>query len=176
MTALPRPGADEFAPYYGGYIAEVPDGNILETLRDQLGPTVAMLQEIPEERETYRYAEGKWSVREVVGHLLDTEWLFAFRALTMAREDGVNLPGMDQDAWVATSRADDRPLADMCAEWVALRRAVIHMFASMNEAQGRRTGVASGNSFSVRSFAWIIAGHELWHRALIRERYLGDDG
>lgn len=173
MSALPRPADSEYAEYYGTYVSQVPDGDILETLRDQLGETLAMLQDLTEEQETFRYAEGKWSLREVVGHLVDTEWLFAFRALAMAREDGVNLPGMDQDVWVATSGANERPLAESCAEWAALRRATIHMFASLSEEQGERTGIASGNPFTVRSFAWIIAGHELWHRGLIEEHYLG---
>lgn len=176
MSALPRPADSEYAEYYGTYVSQVPDGDILETLRDQLGDTLAMLQDLTEEQETFRYAEGKWSLREVVGHLVDTEWLFAFRALAMAREDGVNLPGMDQDVWVATSGANERPLAESCAEWAALRRATIHMFASLSEEQGERTGIASGNPFTVRSFAWIIAGHELWHRGLIEEHYLGAGG
>ena len=110
MSALPRPAAGEYAEYYGGYVGQVPDGDILEMLRDQLGETLALLQRVPAERETFRYAEGKWSLREVVGHLIDTEWLFAFRALAMAREEGVDLPWMDQDAWVASSGADEQSL------------------------------------------------------------------
>ena len=82
---------------------------------------------------------------------------------------------MDQDVWVAGSGADDRPLEESCAEWAALRRANIHMFASLSAEQGARTGVASGNSFTVRSFPWIIAGHELWHRGLFAEHYLSED-
>jgi hypothetical protein len=175
VTAFPRPRAGEHAEYYGRYVAEVPDGNILDTLRDQLGDTVEMLQAVPEDRETYRYAEGKWSLREVVGHLIDTERLFAYRALAMSREDGVDLPGMDQDAWVASSRANHRTLGEMCDEWVALRRANIHMFAAMDAEQGARSGVASGFTFTVRSFPWIMAGHELWHRRLIRRDYLEED-
>ena len=173
MSAFPRPGAEEHAEYYGRYVAEVPDGDILETLRDQLGPTLALLQSVPEERETYRYAEGKWTLRQVVAHLVDTERLFAYRALAMSREDGVDLPGMDQDVWTAASRANERTLEDLGQEWAALRRANIHMFAGMDEAQGTRSGVASGNRFTVRSFPWIIAGHELWHRGIIEREYLG---
>lgn len=173
MSALPRPADSEYAEYYGRYVAQVPDGDILEILRDQLGDTLALLQGLTEEQETFRYAEGKWSLREVVGHLVDTEWLFTFRALAMAREDGVDLPGMDQDAWVAGAGADGRPLDKACREWAALRRACIHMFASLSPEQGRRTGIASDNPFTVRSFPWIIAGHELWHRRLIEEHYLG---
>jgi hypothetical protein len=155
-------------------VALVPEGNILETLRDQLGETLALLQRVPADRETYRYDEGKWSLREVVGHLVDTERLFAYRALAMARSDGVDLPGMDQDEWAAHSNADVRPLDDLGAEWAALRRANVHMFASMAAATGERSGVASGYTFTVRSFPWIIAGHELWHRGLIERHYVGE--
>jgi hypothetical protein len=155
-------------------VALVPEGDILETLRDQLGETLALLQRIPADRETYRYEEGKWSLREVVGHLVDTERLFAYRALAMARSDGVDLPGMDQDEWAAHSNADARPLDDLAAEWAALRRANVHMFASMAADIGERSGVASGYTFTVRSFPWIIAGHELWHRELIERHYMGE--
>lgn len=173
MSALPRPAAGEHAEYYARYVAMVPDGDILEILREQLGETLAMLQGLTPEQEQYRYADGKWSLRESVGHVIDTERLFAFRALAMARADGVDLPAMDQDAWAEGSNAHDRPLDALCAEWAALRRANIHMFAWMDEETGRRTGRASGYEFSVRSFPWIIAGHELWHRKLFDEHYLG---
>lgn len=175
MTKLKRPEDREYAEYYRQYVGLVPDGDILETLRDQLGETLALLQGLPEDRETYRYAEGKWSLREVIGHLLDTERVFAFRALAMARSAEVELPGMDQDEWADTSDAGQRPLDDLAAEWAALRRANVHMFASMDAATGERTGVASGFSFTVRSFPWIIAGHELWHRQSIARDYLGAD-
>lgn len=173
MTALSRPDASEHAEYYGRYVALVPDGDILVTLRDQLGETLALLQRVPADRETYRYADGKWSLREVVGHVVDTERLFAFRALAMARADGVDLPGMDQDEWAARSNAGMRPLEDQAAEWAALRRANVHLFANMDAATGARSGRASGYTFTVRSFPWIIAGHELWHRGLIERDYLG---
>lgn len=173
MTALVRPAAGEHAEYYARYVALVPDGDILETLRDQLGDTLRLLQSVPEERETYRYDEGKWSVRGVVGHLIDTERLFAFRALAIARSDGVDLPGMDQDEWATRSEADRRPLGDLGQEWAALRRANVHMFAVWDEDTGLRRGRASGYDFTVRSFPWIIAGHELWHRSLLERDYLG---
>lgn len=175
MSALPRPDASEYVDYYSQYVALVPDGDILQTLQHQLGETLALLQGVAEDRETYRYAEGKWSLREVIGHLLDTERLFAFRALAMARSDDVDLPGMDQNEWVESSNAGDRPLDDLAAEWAALRRANIHMFATMDAATGARTGTASGYSFTVRSFPWIIAGHELWHRQGIARDYLEEE-
>lgn len=173
MTRLPRPETGEHADYYARYVACVPDGEILETLRDQLGETLAALQGLTPEQERFRYAPGKWSLREVVGHLIDSERVFAYRALTMARSEGADLPAMDQDEWVERSDADGRTLDDLCAEWAALRRANIHMFAVMSEDEGARFGKASGYSFTVRSFAWIIAGHELWHRQHMAEHYLG---
>lgn len=172
MTALPRPEAGEHAEYYGRYVACVPDGDILETLRDELGETLADLQGLTPEQERYRYAPGKWSLREVVGHLIDSERVFAYRALTMARSENADLPGMDQDEWAERSDAHERTLDELCAEWAALRRANIHMFAAMSAEEGARSGRASGFDFTVRSFAWIIAGHELWHRQHIAEHYL----
>lgn len=174
MSALRRPEPSEHADYYARYVALVPDDDILLTLRDQLGETLALLQSVPEDRETYRYAEGKWSLREVVGHLVDTERTFAFRALAMARSDDVDLPGMEQDEWVARSNANERSLDELAAEWAALRRANVHMFASMDGPIAGRSGRASGYEFTVRSFPWIIAGHELWHRQIIEQRYVSD--
>lgn len=171
MSAWDRPDPTEHAEYYARYIARVPDGSILETLRDQLPGTLGLL-DVPIERETYRYEEGKWSLREVVGHLIDTERMFAFRGLTMARSDDADLPSMDQDEWAARSNAHDRPLAQMAEEWIAVRRSTVHLFASMESGAAGRRGRASGYDFTVRSFPWIIAGHELWHRQLIERFYV----
>jgi hypothetical protein len=174
VTDFGRPDPSEHAEYYARYVALVPDGDIATTLRDQLGETVEMLRAIPTERETFRYAEEKWTLREVIGHLIDTERMFAFRALAMAREDGVDLPGMDQDAWSTGSNAADRSLDDLIEEWISVRRSNVHLFGTMPAGAGDRKGRASGFEFTVRSFPWIIAGHELWHRHLIRRDYVGD--
>ena len=108
-----------------------------------------------------------------VGHLIDAERLFEYRALAMARLDDVDLHGMDQNVWNVRSGAHARPLQDMLEEWKAVRRGAVHLFATFDEATGLRTGRASGKTFTVRTFPWIIAGHELWHRRIIQERYLG---
>jgi hypothetical protein len=172
MTSpLPRPEPTEYAEYYGRYIGLVPDDDIVETLATQFGETLALLQAVPPERETFRYAEGKWSIREVVGHLLDVERVMAYRALHMARTDDADIPGMDQDVWAAHSNAGGRPLDDLAAEWGMMRRANVHFFAGLGADAGERTGVASGFRFSVRSFPWIIAGHELWHRQRLGSDY-----
>jgi hypothetical protein len=173
MTELVRPDQTEYAEFYRGYVSLVPDGDVADILRTQLPDTLGLLEDVTPEQETYRYAEGKWSLREVIGHLIDTERVFAYRALAMARSSDVELPGMDQDEWVRTSNAGGRDLRDLTKEWTSIRRASVHLFASMDAAMGQMTGVASGYEFSVRSFPWIIAGHELWHRKLIARDYLG---
>jgi hypothetical protein len=172
-TTLPRPAASEHAEYYRRYVDLVPDGDIVVTLKEQLAETLKLLEGLPEERERYRYAEGKWSLRQVIGHLIDVERLFSYRALYMARQDDVVLPAMDQNVWAANNNADQRTLADLTKEWITVRRGVVHMFATFDATTGARTGGASGYPFTVRTFPWLIAGHELSHRKVIRESYLG---
>ncbi|NJD19018.1 MAG: DinB family protein [Gemmatimonadetes bacterium] len=172
--ALGRPGPGEFNEYYARYIGLVPDGDIVETLGREMEATQALLAAVPAEREEFRYAPGKWSLREVVGHLVDTERLFAFRALWFARGAGGELAGMDQDVWACASTAGGRPLAELAEEWRCLRRANVLMFASFTSEDGARRGLASGYEVTVRALAWMIAGHELYHRARLVEDYLGD--
>ena len=171
---LSRPRSDEHAPYFTRYVELVPDGDIVETLTHQLGDTLALLQDVSPERETYRYAPDKWSIREVVGHLIDVERVFAFRAIAIARSDGVDLPSMEQDEWARRSNAHERQLDDLAFEWASVRRANVHMFATLGPGTGERRGKAGGNPLTVRSLAWIIAGHELWHRELLARDYLTD--
>lgn len=171
MNFLPRPQAGEHAEYYSRYVELVPEGDIVDILAMQLGETLALLQSVPTERETFRYAPDKWSIREVVGHLIDTERVMAYRALHMARAAHADIAGMDQDEWVARSNAGKRRLDDLSAEWGAVRRANIHFFATLGPEAGSRVGAASGLEFTVRCFPWIIAGHELWHRRKLVEDY-----
>jgi len=171
MSGLSRPQAREHDPFYGRYIELVPEGDIVETLSMQLGETLALLQGVPLERETFRYAPEKWSIREVVGHLIDVERGMAYRAMSMARADRMDLPGMDPDEWAGHSNAGQRLLDDLAAEWGALRRAHVHFFATLGAEAGARRGRASGRDFTVRCFPWIIAGHELWHRNLLVKDY-----
>lgn len=172
-AALPRPAEGEYNEYYARYLAMVPDGNIVEILAREMVETRALLASVPPEKEEFRYAEGKWSLREVVGHLLDTERLFAFRALWFARCAAGDMAGMDQEAWARHSSAGSRSLAGLAAELAALRAANVAMFGSFDAETGARRGVASGYEVTVRALAWMIAGHELYHRALIRRDYLG---
>lgn len=171
MSHLPRPGAGEHDEYYSRYIQLVSEGDIVETLAGQMGETLALLQSVDPDSETYRYAPDKWSIREVVGHLIDVERVMGFRALNMVRADGAVLPGMDQDEWAKNSNAGKRPLDDLASEWGALRRSTVHFFATLGLDAGERRGTATGFEFTVRSFPWIIAGHELWHRRLLVKDY-----
>ena len=169
---MTRPVSGEFHEYYDRYVSRVPEGDIVETLSAQWEGTQSLLASVPPEREEYRYAEGKWSVREVVGHLADVERLFAFRALWIARGAVGEQPSMEQDDWAATSNAGGLRLADLVAEWGAARRANVLMFAGFDEDTWSRRGMAGGNPLTVRAAAWIIAGHELHHRVLLQRDYL----
>ncbi len=172
---LGRPESGEYNAYYARYIALVPEGDIIDILSREMDATQALLAAVPAAREEYRYAPGKWSLREVVGHLVDTERLFAFRALWFARGGAGELSGMDQEAWARVSSAGSRPLAELAEEWRALRSANVLMFGSFTPKDGARRGVASGYEVTVRALPWMIAGHELYHRARIRSDYLGED-
>jgi uncharacterized damage-inducible protein DinB len=167
-----RPEATEHDAYFGRYIDKVPEGDILEILEGELQQTLGLLASVPAARETYRYAEGKWSIREVIGHLIDSERLFQYRALCFARRDPAHLPTFDEDEYARQSNAHGRPLAELAEELESVRRASLTLFRSFDEEATRRTGKASVYEFSVRSFPYIIAGHEVHHRGVIEDRYL----
>lgn len=166
-----RPAADEFASYYGTYITRVPDGDVVHTLNGQIAPTLDYLRTIPEAQGGHRYAAGKWSVREVVGHVADAERIFAYRALRFARGDSTPLPGFDENAYVANARVDDRPLSGLIDEYEAVRGATVAMFDGLFPEEWLRAGEASGKRMSVRALAWVIAGHELHHVEVLKTRY-----
>jgi uncharacterized damage-inducible protein DinB len=168
----PRPGADDHAPYYGVYVRQVPDGDVLETLAREVGGTVALLEPLDETQATYRYAPGKWSVKEVLGHVIDVERVFAQRALHFARNDAAPLPSMEQDGWVETGYFDRRTLASLLEEFRVVRQANLAMFRGFDSEAWANRGVASGVEFTVRSIPYIIAGHEIHHRKVLEARYL----
>jgi uncharacterized damage-inducible protein DinB len=167
-----RPLPDEYAPYYDRYISRVRDGNIVETLAAGVQETARLVRALPEERGGHRYAEGKWSVREVIGHVADGERIFAYRALRFARGDATPLPGFDENAYVPNSGADARTLASLVDELEAVRSATVALFDGLTADAWLRRGTSNGLAMSVRSFAWIAAGHELHHRELLQTRYM----
>jgi uncharacterized damage-inducible protein DinB len=169
---MKRPDASEYHAYYGLYVGQVPSGDVLATLKEGVRTTVALLSELPPEWAKHRYAEGKWTLAEVLGHVIDTERVFAYRGLCIARGETADLPSMDQDLYAAGSNAGDRPLRSLLDELEAVRRASVALFAGLDPAVATRQGRASGFTFTVRTFPWIIAGHEIHHRKVIEERYL----
>lgn len=169
---LRRPDPDEYDDYYGLYVGQVPEGDVLEVLAEQVELTGALVGRFPADLERSRYAPGKWSVREVVGHLVDVERVFAERALWFARASDEALPGIDQDRWAEASNADDRPLADLFAEFALTRMSCLAMFRGFDDATWLRRGTASGCEFSVRAIPFILADHEIHHRRVLEERYL----
>ncbi|HEU4571035.1 MAG TPA: DinB family protein [Gemmatimonadales bacterium] len=170
-TSLPRPEASEFAPFYAGYVSKVPDGEILKVLETQLREVRTLLSSLPEGRGNHRYAEGKWSIKEVVGHLCDAERIFAYRALRFARADQTPLAGFDENAYVPPARFDTRTVASLVDEFVRVRNATIALFGTFDAEAGARKGPANGKEVTVRALAWIIAGHAAHHVAVLRERY-----
>lgn len=166
-----RPEPNEYADYYGSYIAGV-DEPLMQALEDETREWRTLLASVPPEKEGYRYAAGKWSIREVVGHVIDAERMFSVRAMAFARGDRSHYPSFDENAYAAASGADGRTLADLAEELSAVRAATLLLLRSFSEEVWSRRGVASGNEFTVRSLAWIIAGHSRHHRRVLKERYL----
>jgi hypothetical protein len=172
MTPLSRPDRGEVADYYFTYIDKVPEGDIRRIVADQATEALAFLASIPDGRTLHRYAPGKWSLRDVLGHVNDTERLFAYRALWFARGLDAPLPSFDQDIAVGTAGADARPWQSHLEEFRAVRSASIALFDSLPDDAWMRTGVASGYPFSVRGLAYITAGHVAHHLGVLRDRYL----
>jgi hypothetical protein len=173
MPASPpaRPADSEYNKYYQPYVQEVPEGDLLATLAAQRDSTAAVLAGISDKGAGYRYAEGKWSIREVIGHVCDAERVFSYRALRIARGDTIDLPGFDENAWVPMGAFEERSMADVAAELRAVRGASIALFSSFTAEAWLRIGSASGHPVSTRALAWILAGHERHHLRILAERY-----
>jgi uncharacterized damage-inducible protein DinB len=172
-TAIPSfPEASEYAPYYGKYIALVPDRNVVETLEAQMNETVALLSSLTEAQATHRYAPGKWTLKQVLGHVSDSERIFAYRILRISRGDQTPIEGFEQDDYVRTGPFDRMPLAALIDEFQAVRRATVALIRPLDRDAWTRRGIANKNEISVRALAYIIAGHELHHRNILRSHYL----
>ena len=173
MTAqLPRPGAGEYGEFYAGYVAEMPDGDVLAALERQGEETFALFSALPEERGGYRYAPGKWAIKDLVTHLADAERVFAYRALLFARGDETPLASFEQDQYVPTGNFNARTLTSLADEFAHVRATTLDLYTYLDpEALGRR-GSASGFVVSVRAMAFVIAGHVAHHERVLREKYL----
>jgi uncharacterized damage-inducible protein DinB len=171
-VTIARPDPSEYVPYFATYVDKVPPGDVMTLLGKQVEETVTVLKRLSEEQALFRYAPGKWSIKQVVGHIGDTERIFVYRALCFARGDKQALPGFEENLYVEGARFDDRTLSDHLAELRAVRAATVRFFAALNAEELMRTGVANQKKYSVRAIPFIIAGHERHHLAIIRERYL----
>ncbi len=167
----PRPAPGDYAPYAEQYVLLVTGDDILATLTAQLKQTTTLFSGRSERDGNFRYAPDKWSVKEVVGHVADTERIFAYRALRIARGDLTPLEGFEQEDYVRGARFGARKLADLVEEYADVRQASLALFRSLGEEAWLRRGVASGNPVTVLALAYLIAGHELHHRKILDERY-----
>ena len=167
-----RPSTTEYASHYGQYVSLVPEGDIVQILNSQLEETLSLLGGISEDRAGYRYAPDKWSIKEVVGHVVDSERIFAYRVLRFARNDKAPIEGFEQDEFTRNSGFDDRTLADIVAEFEHVRRANLILFRSFGDEVLGRQGIASEAEVSVRALLYIIAGHERHHMGVLKARYL----
>lgn len=173
LRSIEKPKEIEYAPYAIMYIGLLPDdGRVLQHLIENLRTTTDFIRSLPEARLAYRYSVGKWTIKEIMSHVVDDERIYSYRALRFARKDKTELPGFDQDDFALFSGANDRKIDDILDEFAAVRRSTVALFNSFTDEALLRGGVASGNVMSVRAAAYHIAGHELRHRNIIKERYL----
>jgi uncharacterized damage-inducible protein DinB len=165
------PTRDEAAPYYFRYIDRVGDGDIVARLESQMGEALGFFSAIPEEKSLHRYAPDKWSLRQLLNHVNDSERVFLSRAFWFARGFDTPLPSYDQEACVAAAKADSVSWADHVEDFRSVRLATVSFFRNLPEEAWARNGIASGNPFTVRALAYIIAGHLEHHRAVAEEKY-----
>jgi hypothetical protein len=170
INVRPQPG--ENAPYYDRYISLVPGNDVLAALDEQRRQTLLLLSGLAEADGGLRYAPEKWSLKEVIGHLNDTERIMSYRALRISRGDATPIEGYEQDDYVRNSPFARRPLADLIEDYIAVRRATVSLFRNLDEVAWTRRGVANKCEVTVRALAYIIAGHELHHRKMIEDKYL----
>jgi uncharacterized damage-inducible protein DinB len=168
---MSKPESNEYAAAYARYVEKVPDGEIVATLEQQGAETERLLTAAGEERGSFRYADGKWSVKQVIGHITDAERVFAYRLLSFARGEQQPLPGFDENAYMESSSFDAQPLADLVDAFAAQRRSTVLLMRQLSDEAWTRRGIASENPITVRALAWIIAGHERHHVGILRERY-----
>lgn len=166
-----RPQEGTYNPYFHKYIALVPDGDLRRLLPVIFDANFRAMRTITSEQERHRYAPGKWSIREMVGHMADTERVMSYRALCVARGDATPLPSFDENGYTAAARYDDIPLEQILGELMAVHAATILLFENMADEAWDRMGNASGHPISVRALAYIIAGHELHHMNVLRDAY-----
>jgi hypothetical protein len=165
-----RPDASEFANFYAGYVGKVPDSGPVKLLEAQIA-RLEKLKSLSEDKANHAYADGKWTVKEVIGHLADAERVFTYRLTRIARGDQTPLAGFDENAWAKTAPHAKRPMAKVADEMIAIRRSTLALIDSLDEASIGNTGVANNNPVSARAICWILAGHTEHHLGILSERY-----
>ncbi len=171
LLKIGRPEPGKYAPYHAGYISEVVGDDILTILDTQRRQMLILLSGCGEEEGQFRYAPDKWSVKEVLGHVCDTERIFAYRALRISRGDRTPLPGFEQDDYVRNAPFASRPLAEVIEDYIAVRRATLTLFRNLDQAAWLRRGIVNNNELTVRALAYITAGHEMHHKKILEEKY-----
>lgn len=167
-----RPQATDFSPYFKRYIDLVPDGDLVQLLIQAKADTTALLQTLPPDKWDFRYAEDKWSIREMLLHVIDTERIFTYRALRIARNDKTPLPGFEQDDYVPFSNATNRSWSSLISEYIAVREATIELFKNFTPEMWQHTGIASNNNVTTLALGYITAGHERHHLNVLKDKYL----
>ena len=168
---IERPQADEYSAFAARYVDLVGNGPIIEILEYLQQMNYNFFLRLDPDKASYAYAEGKWTVKQVLGHMADTERVFAFRALAFSRE-AIELPGFDQDVYMEKATFNERSLEDIAEEYRTVRESTLFLLKSLTEEQSKQKGIASGNPVSVRGLAYMIAGHEMHHIKILKERYL----
>lgn len=171
QQVIERPGAAEYGSFYQGYVESIDDDDVIDVMRQQLVTLNRLSTAVDPALERHRYAPGKWSVREVVGHLIDAERVFGYRAFCISRGDETPLPGFDEGHYVARAGSDERPLESLIDELAAVRQANLHVFLNLPPGSGETIGNANGSSVSVRALAFITAGHFQHHLRVLEQKY-----
>jgi len=167
-----RPTKEEYGGHFDTYINAVPEGNIVDILAEDLKSTSEFLSDLPLEKAEYRYAADKWTIKEVIGHIADTERIMSYRLLRIARGDSTPLPGFDQDEYMKHVNFNASSLTDLIADYIAVRKATLTLVQSLADEAWARTGTASNSVMSVKALAYVIAGHGIHHIRIVKDRYL----
>lgn len=165
--------SDEYASFYANYITQVSDEyTLMEELEISVHRLIKFVQDIPMDKYDYRYAEGKWTIKDILQHLIDSERIFAYRALRFSRNDKTELPGFEENDYAAIANGDERSIMDLLTELAVVRQATLSLFKTFKEQQLMRSGIASNNNMSVRALGFVIIGHQNHHQKIFQERYL----
>jgi len=167
-----KPDFNTIPEFYHGYVNLIKDDHVITALKNSRDQFLTRLNSIPEQNGDFRYGSGKWSIKEVINHVIDAERVFAYRALTFSRNDITELPGFDENAWTPASQADRRKLSELIEEYKNVRNSTINFFESLTEDMLLLTGKANGSTFSVLNLGYVIAGHETHHSNVLNERYM----